>query len=449
MNHVATGKRIDAGHKAARIDYIPAEAYISPEYVQLEAERLWPRTWQMACREEEIPEPGDFYTYNVASQSITVLRDKSGEVRAYHNVCPHRGRRLTSGCGRMGKFHCKYHGWQWDLNGNSLEVVDRHDWGDLLQDEDITLTPVKVGMWGGWIWINMDPDSETLEDFLEPAKSVLDPYEFEKMRYRWRKQITLPCNWKVALEAFNEAYHVQMTHRQLLAATDDMTYSKAYGKHGMFGSPPRIRGIPSPRIADEETRAKASVRDGLSWFIRNMWETLNATVTERLVRAADRVKAELPVDASSPDVMAAFAKFHREEAEKDGIPWPTITMEQLTEGGIDWHLFPNMVFLQQPTHILGYRARPNGNDPDTCIFEVYVLERFAPGKEPKNVEIEYADDWKTVDWGLILSQDFQNMGEVQQGMKSMGFKGARPNPAQERAVSNFHEALQHYLFEKN
>ena len=75
---------------------------------------------------------------------------------------------------------------------------------------------MQVGTWGGWVFINMDPGAESLEAFLEPAKAYLDPFEFEKMRYRWRKRVTLPCNWKVALEAFNEGYHVQTTHRQLL-----------------------------------------------------------------------------------------------------------------------------------------------------------------------------------------------------------------------------------------
>ncbi|PJG46420.1 hypothetical protein CAF53_19780 [Sphingobium sp. LB126] len=104
-----------------------------------------------------------------------------------------------------------------------------------------------------------------------------------------------------------------------------------------------------------------------------------------------------------------------------------------------------MVFLQQPTCLLGYRARPYGDDPDRCIFEVYVLERFAPGQEPK-VEVEDGgSDWRSVDWGLILSQDFQNMEEVQKGMKSRAFAAARPNPLQEIEVSNFHRVYNELL----
>ena len=423
-----------------REDFVSADAYISRDFAQTEKEKLWPYVWQWACREEEIPNAGDYVSYEICDQSITVVRKQDGTIAAYHNVCPHRGRRLTSGCGRMGKFHCKFHGWQWDLDGRPVEVVDRQDWGDRLPDEEITLASVRVGTWGGWVFINMDPEAENLEEYLEPAKAVLDPFEFEKMRYKWRKRVKMDCNWKVALEAFNEGYHVQTTHRQLLPNFNDMTYSKAYGKHGMFGAPAdALFGLSSPRLGGPA----GDLRKGLYEFNREVWETLRATTTEELMEAGRRL-SELPEETPISEVYGAFMRFHREELEKKGIGSPDVTPEQVMAVGIDWHIFPNMVFLPQPTNLLGYRARPDGDDPDRCIFEVYVLERFAEGQVPK-VEVESAEDWRDVDWGLILSQDFQNMSEVQAGMKSRGFKGARTNPVQEKAVSNFHDTLWRYI----
>jgi len=423
-----------------REDFVPADAYISRDFAQTEKEKLWPYVWQWACREEEIPNAGDYVSYEICDQSITVVRKQDGTIAAYHNVCPHRGRRLTSGCGRMGKFHCKFHGWQWDLDGRPVEIVDRQDWGDRLPDEEITLASVRVGTWGGWVFINMDPEAESLEEYLEPAKAVLDPFEFEKMRYKWRKRVKMDCNWKVALEAFNEGYHVQTTHRQLLPNFNDMTYSKAYGKHGMFGAPAdALFGLSSPRLGGPA----GDLRKGLYEFNREVWETLRATTTEELMEAGRRL-SELPEETPISEVYGAFMRFHREELEKKGIGSPDVTPEQVMAVGIDWHIFPNMVFLPQPTNLLGYRARPHGDDPDRCIFEVYVLERFAEGQVPK-VEVESAEDWRDVDWGLILSQDFQNMSEVQAGMKSRGFKGARTNPVQEKAVSNFHDTLWRYI----
>jgi phenylpropionate dioxygenase-like ring-hydroxylating dioxygenase large terminal subunit len=287
----------------------------------------------------------------------------------------------------------------------------------------------------------MDADSESLEDFLGEAKAILDPFEIGKMRYVWRKRIVMPCNWKTAQEAFMEGYHVQTTHRQLLAYHDDLTYSRAFGKHGMFGYGPTILfGLPSPRISDQS----GDIRRGLYEFNREIWDTLKATATAEMLAAGQRLM-ELPETATPSEVYGAFAQFHREEAAKSGQPFPAITGEQLMAAGTDWNIFPNMVFLQQPTNLLGYRARPNRDDPDSCIFEIYVLQRFAPGAEPR-VEVEDGgSEWRSVDWGLILQQDFQNMEEVQRGMKSSACKSLRPNPVQEIEISNFHRVYHEYV----
>lgn len=444
MNEMAGKPQRTADGDEVRPDFVPAASYISPEYVRLEKEKLWPRIWQVACREEEISNAGDFVTYDIADESITVVRCKDGTIAAYYNVCPHRGRRLTEGCGKMGRFHCKYHGWKWSLEGKPADVIDRENWGDALSEEDVELVAVRVGCWGGWVFICMDETAESLEEFLDPAATQLAPYEFEKMRYAWRKRIVMPCNWKVALEAFTEGFHVQTTHRQLLPYMDDLTYSEARGKHGMFGyAPTAFFGLPSPRLGEQ----KGDIRKGLYMFNKEIWETLQATTTEEMLAAAKRLE-ELPEDSDPFTVYGAFAQFHREEAAKNGRPFPDVSVETMMLTGTDWHIFPNLVFLHQPTNVLWYRSRPNGDDPDSCIFEINVIERFAEGAEPK-VEVEVGEDWRTVDWGLILEQDFQNMGEVQKGMKSRGFKGARPNPVQERTISNFHEVLHHYLTDKN
>ena len=115
--------------------------------------------------------------------------------------------------------------------------------------------------------------------------------------------------------------------------------------------------------------------------------------------------------------------------------------------GIDWHLFPNQIMLMGPTGLLGYRARPFGLDPDRCIWDVYSLQRYKPGEVPK-VEQEWSQDLADENfWGKILTQDYQNLVQVQKGMKSKAFKGARPNPLQEAAVLNFHRSLADFLDE--
>ena len=129
-----------------------------------------------------------------------------------------------------------------------------------------------------------------------------------------------------------------------------------------------------------------------------------------------------------------------------GVQWPTITPEEYQAAGIDWHIFPNMVLLPMATNCLGYRARPNGDDPNSCIFEVYQLERFPEGGEPKKVEnIRNDDIYDEAFWGEILLQDFQQMEGTHRGVKSMSYKGPRLNPLQERAVANFHRAYREII----
>ncbi|HEY0651033.1 aromatic ring-hydroxylating dioxygenase subunit alpha [Phenylobacterium sp.] len=428
-----------------RDDYVPAADYVSRAFLEREKVGLWPRVWQMACREEEIPRVGDFYTYDILDESIIVARTAPDEIRAYYNVCPHRGRRLTAGCGHTGKFHCRFHGWQWDLSGRNTLVVDRDDWAGALSDEDVALRTVRVETWGGWVYVNMDPQAVPLADFLAPAKAMLDPFELQGLRYQWRKSTILPCNWKVALEAFNEGYHVQTTHRQMLEYMDDVTVSHAHGRHAMFaywnalpmGSRSRRLGGP---LGDD-------IRPGILAYMEDMAATLNAGSSVRAVHAARRVMQEVPPGSTPVEVLTAFGTFIREDAVNSGAGYPPITPQQIYAAGIDWHLFPNQIMLQSPTGLLGYRARPNGDDPDSCIWNVYSMQRYPPGEEPKVVEEWSHDLTDEAFWGRILCQDYENMADIQRGMKSRGFAGSRPNPVQERAVSNFHRALHDFLAE--
>jgi phenylpropionate dioxygenase-like ring-hydroxylating dioxygenase large terminal subunit len=426
-----------------RDDFIPASDYIDPAFAAIEAEHLWPFVWQMACREEELARPGDFVTYDILDESIIVLRANDGDIRAFYNVCPHRGRRLTKGCGHVTRFTCPYHGWRWNLDGSSHGIVDEKDWEGALAADDVALNQVRTGRWGGWVFVCMDPEAPALAEFLQPAKDYLDAYEFEKMRYKWRRQTILPANWKVALEAFSEAYHVQTTHRQLLQHYQDDTYSEAIGMHGMFGSAESgYPFLPSRRLGRPEP---TDLRPLAAGFYADIKNTLDAMLTDGTIAAAQRV-AEMPENTPPDEMLGALFTYMVEEEEKSGRGWPAITPEQMGKAGADWHIFPNMIFLQQPTSLLGYRARPMPGDPDKCIFDIYALERYAPGTEPRDVRVQTCDDLLSVeDWGLILVQDFGNMAAIQSGMKSRGFRGARPNPRQEKAVSNFHRALRRFM----
>lgn len=424
---------------------IPPYRYTSPDHARLEAEKLWSRVWQMACREEEIPNVGDYYTYEIVDQSVIVIRTAPDVIKAFHNVCPHRGRTITEGCGHAARLFCKFHGWSWKIDGTNTNVVDRHEWPfEIMKDEDINLLPVKVGQWSGWVYINLDPNSVSLAEHMAPASDFLDPFDMGGMNYHWRKSTIFNCNWKVALEAFNEGYHVQTTHSQMMRNFDDWTQSYARGRHGHFGYWESMPiGSRSPRLTGGAPTE--DLRPGIKDYMEDLHETLNSGGFLHMAHAARRVYDEVPEGTPPIEVLTKFGQFMYEYGLSLGMKWPDITPEQLDAAGIDWHLFPNQIILMGPTGLLGYRARPYGYDPDKCIFDVYSLRRYGRGDTPK-VELEWSQDYEDKDfWGLILTQDFSNMAEIQKGLKSKAFKGCRPNPKQEAAVINFQRALTDFL----
>lgn len=451
-SHMNSRESTTPGAAGVRADFVPKDAYLSPDFIRLEADKLWPHVWQVACRIEEIPQVGDFVTYDILDESIVVVRASVSQLKAYYNVCQHRGRRLAEGCGRTNAFRCKYHGWTWKLDGAIAKVQDREDWKDCpeMDDSDLRLKELKVDTWGGFVFVNMDPQAEPLANYLDPVPEYIDCFQIDTMRYRWYKSIRLPCNWKVALEAFNEGYHVAATHTQLLDMQgDDVTRSFAMGRHGMFGYPTATRplGAPSPRT---NKPMPADLRPGLVAFFQEMENTLKAIFTARDNEAVRRVMSEVEEGTPPMEVFMKSLEFQKQAAIASGAGWPDISLEQFGKAGTDWHVFPNLVFLQWPDGVLAYRSRPDGYDPDSCIYDIWSLARFAPGSEPplKREFYHGKDDWKTnvvENFGLILSQDFQNMGEVQHGMKSRGFRGARPNPLQESVISNFHRVLREYV----
>src|SRR4051812_15888055 len=111
------------------------EPFLSKEYAQLEGDRLWAKVWQHACRVEELPNVGDFVTYDIHNDSIIVVRSAPDKIKAFHNVCSHRNRRLTKGAGHVTQFQCRYHAWRYDLDGACVHILDKEDWGDALTPE--------------------------------------------------------------------------------------------------------------------------------------------------------------------------------------------------------------------------------------------------------------------------------------------------------------------------
>ncbi len=429
--------------------HVIKESYYSPKYLEREYEKLWPRTWQSVCREEELVETGDYVTYDIGDESVFVMRSASGQLHAFHNVCQHRGRRLLAGSGNTDSIRCPFHGWRWDTEGANTHVTFEEDWSGALEGEDLGLGEVRLDTWGGFVFICFDASAEPLLDYLGEAAEALAPFELHKMRYRWRKWLKIPANWKVALEAFNEGYHVSITHWPLNEFGTSRFVSRAAGIHGTFAADnSRLRpessssdgARPAAAMPDAETLAKT-----MAGFFRFLKENIDSNMTDSMVYAAQMLPAALPEDATAMDVMPTIMHNARKIDEARGVQWPDITPEQYQRGGIDWHLFPNTVLLPMATNCLCYRARPDGDNPDSCIFEVAQIERL-PENDVRKVDNPRNDDLQDYDfWGEILLQDFQQMEDTHRGMKSSGYAGPRLNPRQEASIDNFHRVYHDYL----
>jgi nitrite reductase/ring-hydroxylating ferredoxin subunit len=431
------------GAAPAAEDFIAKEEYVGAAFAAREGARLWPRVWQMACREEEISRVGDYVTYDIGSESIIVVRTAASEISAYHNVCQHRGRRLLQGCGHATRFFCRFHGWSWNLDGSNARVVDAFNWAGELKAEDIKLPRVRTGSWAGFVFINMDADAEPLEQFLDPLPEIFKNYQYQDLRYRWRKRVKIACNWKVALEAFDEGYHVQTTHRQLLPLHDDEALALPQGRHGMYVlAPDGISfGMRSPRLDP----APVDFRQNVHEFIQMMERDLAAITPPYAVPVTQRLLSELPEGASQIEVLMKYGALAHEAAVAAGVASPVLTPEEIDRAGTDWHVFPNMVFLPAPDGMLAYRARPVPGAHESCYFDIYSLVRYPADGAPNPAQESYEDYREHDNWGLILTQDFENMEEVQRGMRSSGFTVARMNPIQEKVIANYHRALREFI----
>lgn len=401
----------------------------------------------MACRVEQLARVGDFVTFDIAKESIIVVRTAPDRIKAYYNVCQHRGRRLLERpCGNTGKhLFCQFHGWRWTIDGQLDRAVNREDWEDYPgYFDDKNLAEVRADTWAGWVFVAMDPDIEPLLEYLAPVPQFIDPYRLEDCRIEWHKTIRFPCNWKVVANAFNENYHVETTHGQL-------------NKFGLAKSPAFVRGKHAHFRVEVVAGSSAGQNLGTGGQFRDMIETIEIRETERYdwllamsspysVTAARRLRDAISPDADAGAIIAKFRELHRREMEKAGVKWPeTISGEVLAAAGVDRHVFPNFLFLPTVDGALVYRARPDGDDPESCWYDVWWLGRFAPGKEPEWTHDIYNSLEEAKGVNRFLEQDFANLVAVQRGIHSRGFKGSAYNPVQEVEIIQFERMLDEYL----
>jgi phenylpropionate dioxygenase-like ring-hydroxylating dioxygenase large terminal subunit len=444
--HAATGDRRAVPHAMDRDDFVPAERYFDPEFADLERTGLWPHTWQMACRLEEIPEPGDYVEYTICDQSLLLVRVDEQTIRAYFNACRHRATELAKGTGtfRDGRIICPFHGWRWDLEGNSSFVFGEHAFDPaLLTPDELCLRQARVDVWGGCAWINLDPAAPPLLEALDPIPSLLDPLGVADMRVHWWKQVILPANWKMAQEAFMEGYHVPGTHPQLTLGhpeqydPDSLVYSVYDGGHSSFQLRPNAQAKKGQQVGVGEV-------DAIIESVRLLSSGLEAMTLPREVQVIEGMRHRTIPEGST--FGAELVKAVYEYAAGAGIPLPPPDPAALARWGGMFFMFPNYFVLPQYGNALVYRVRPNGDDPESCLFELWSLTIPTRDEEiPRPVAGgPYAPD-DTDHWPRIPLQDFSNIGRQQRGIHSRSMEGLRLSQTYEAGITQMHRELDRYL----
>jgi phenylpropionate dioxygenase-like ring-hydroxylating dioxygenase large terminal subunit len=196
---------------------IPAGRYTDPRFFALEKEHLWRKSWLFASHIDEIPEPGCFRLWDMAGQPVVIVHADSGAINAFYNTCSHRGAPVvTEAAGKRPRLVCRYHGWTYTHDGDLIGVRDRQDFGNL----DFScrgLQRVRCERFGNLIFVNFDPNAPTLRDWLGPIADEWQEFQFDKCRLAARHVFDLNCNWKIAMEANTEVYHVRSIHPKTVA----------------------------------------------------------------------------------------------------------------------------------------------------------------------------------------------------------------------------------------
>jgi phenylpropionate dioxygenase-like ring-hydroxylating dioxygenase large terminal subunit len=417
-------------------DLMGKECYVSPDWQKREFEKVWRRVWQLACLEQDIPKVGDHLEYQISNQSILVVRQSETQVRAFFNACRHRGNRLKTGCGNSREIRCSFHAWAWNLDGTLKDVPCRWDFPGI-RDEDFGLVQCKVEVWNGLVFINLDPNAEPLEKFL--GEDLLRHFsQWPSLATRWKAvhiAKELKCNWKVAIEAFVEAYHAFKVHPQWINyAGDANTQYDAYGLHARFIV---ALGVPSPHRRSSISE-QAIVESMVTTEFADAWTTSTG---------APMPIPTVPEGRSARDVLSDLRRDVLKS--RTGVDYSQASDTQMLDL-IEYWIFPNICIWVGEGGPLIYRSRPNGDDPNSCTWETMVLLPHAEGAErPAAAKPNVIPSGTSYVQGApelgrsapVFDQDANNLEKMQLGIHSLGFQGPLFGRYMEMNIRQFHRNL--------
>ncbi len=403
--------------------------YTSRAVHDLEVEKVWSRVWQMACREEQIPKVGDSIVFDVAGFSLIVVRSAPGQIRAFHNSCLHRGTRLRTQPGTLTELRCPFHGFTWNLDGTFAGMPCPWDFTHV-DFETFCLPEATVGTWGGFVFVNMDAGAAPLETFLEILPEHFASWSLAERYLTAHVVRVLPCNWKVALEAFIESYHTVAVHPQLLTTSGD-----TQTEYDVYPGVRHVNRMITPvGIASEHVDHEVGEQE----------------IVDAMFLTRDDPDAAVPDGGTARHVLAARTR--RRLADETGRDYSAITDSEALDA-IEYFVFPNFMPWAGYTTPLTYRFRPNGTDHETSIMDVMLLEPLpAAGPRPAPAATRHLLDGQS--WadapelgylGRILNQDTATLARVQQGLQALAAPDVTLARYQENRIRHFHRTLGTYL----
>jgi carnitine monooxygenase subunit len=418
---------------------IPSKRYYDEAFYRAETEKLWPHVWQMACRLEQIQHVGDWIEYSHLGKSVIVVRTKDG-VKAFHNACRHRGVPLANdgghgNCKAQG-FICPFHGWRFNMDGKNTFVYGRHMFSEgQLGEADLALRPCRVETAIGCAFINFDDDAPSFANTIGPLLGRLEAKGQSGQRAEWWFATELPANWKTAMEAFMEGYHVMRTHPQLQRAVPGL-YNSMYG-HDTGGIGDQV----NPNWTKQQN-IDAQIKN-----LELLSEGMAGMIHAKEVEIARMIPADILPDDPVAMVMHWFGAVQHQITEQlrargENVPDLNAVAVSDPVHAVEF-LFPHYFLLPFFTSTSAYRIRPTG--PESCIFEIWSLTHFPPGQEPAPILEPTVLPYDSDKFPPIPRQDYSNIPIQQKGLHAEGFEFMRLSKDIEGMISNYNRILDGHL----
>jgi phenylpropionate dioxygenase-like ring-hydroxylating dioxygenase large terminal subunit len=442
---IKTGARVDNSPYLSELDFtrfkmrVSTARYCSPEHHARERERLWMRTWQVAARVDELPNTGDWKTYAIFDQSFLLVRGKDDQIRGFVNACRHRGNALCQGDGNSKRFVCPYHLWSYSLEGDLL-AIPRPDFKGSIEEfvgckDELGLKQVPVESFGGFIFLNPDCNAAGLAEFLGEGSELLGPYHLDEMvPVGLNVQESVECNWKVIMDAFQEGYHIQGVHPELLRVADESKERYRFFRDHSVATAPFGSSNIDGLCAEKQLEA-----------IRYLPATFPA-VAEALPRFEALVDAyrndqgliNFPADVSGRTLLQRAT---RATWTAKGLDVSELTDTQMSDNQF-YLLFPNLFITIRAGEATVIVSAPHSDgNPNRCIWHVISLQWLPLNQRSTQrapmLTIKKPDHFP---YSLALEQDYAQMERQQKGLRQTALEYMLLTK-QEVRLAHYHSVL--------